>query len=134
MSKHFTLLLILLLTTPVLLTAEPVFSDIPKPSVPEFTVELVDKSYDVPTSYSTDPYTGENVTHLGYHVEQWSIEIAIENQPFEPYFSEGFMVNFYYNIRTKGHYAEAFRSLYNPSDGYLPQSNSEYTFLSIPAD
>ena len=28
---------------------------IPKPSVPEFTIELVDNSYDVPTTYSVDP-------------------------------------------------------------------------------
>ena len=36
---------------------------IPKPSVPEFTVALVDTSYDVPTTYSTDPYTGKQLTH-----------------------------------------------------------------------
>ena len=33
-------------------------SSIPKPSVPEFTVKLVDTSYDEITIYSVVPYTG----------------------------------------------------------------------------
>jgi len=55
------------------------------PAVPEFTVELVDSSYDVPTTYSTDPYTGKQVTHEGYHVAKRTIEVRIKNQPFKPY-------------------------------------------------
>jgi hypothetical protein len=35
-----------------------VFASIPKPSVPEFTVKLVDSSYDIPASSLIDPYTG----------------------------------------------------------------------------
>jgi len=103
---------------------------IPKPSVPEFTVELVDSSYDVPTTYSIDPYTGENVTHTGYHVESTSIEVKIKNQPFVSYYdtSSGWNINFYYNIRIKGHYSEDWTELYRASDGYPHQdSESEYT-------
>lgn len=55
---------------------------IPTPSVPEFTVKFVNASYEVPTSYSTDPYTGQNVTHSSYFVENSSIELTITNQPF----------------------------------------------------
>ena len=50
-----------------------------KPSVPEFTVKLVAHPYDVPTTYSTDPYTGETITHAGYHMENKSIEVSIKN-------------------------------------------------------
>ena len=60
-------------------------ASIPKPSVPEFTVKAVSHPYDVPTTYSTDPYTGETITHEGYHVENKSIEVWIKNQPFTPY-------------------------------------------------
>jgi hypothetical protein len=105
---------------------------IPKPSVPEFTVELVDSSYDVPTTYSTDPYTGENVTHAGYHVESRTIEVKIKNQPFVSYYDagRGWTINFYYNIRLKGHFSEDWKELFRASDGYLTQSDSEYTVIS----
>jgi hypothetical protein len=109
---------------------------IPKPSVPEFTVKLIDSSYDVPTTYSLDPYTGENVTHTGYHVEQQSIEVKIKNQPFTPYEMQDSngnnqSINFFYNIRIKGQFSEDWTELYRASDGYPHQwSDSDYTALS----
>jgi hypothetical protein len=110
-------------------------SSIPKPSVPEFTVALVDSSYDVPTTYSIDPYTGENVTHLGYHVERTSIEVKIKNQPFTPYeiqdsYGNNWTINFFYNIRIKGHFSGDWIELYRASDGYLTQSDLQYTVIS----
>jgi len=112
-------------------------SSIPTPSVPEFTVELVDSSYDVPTTYSTDPYTGEPVTHEGYPVESRTIEVKIKNQPFVPFSIQEnpdaatWTINFYYNVRIKGHFSEEWRELYYASDGYPTQdSGSEYTVLS----
>jgi hypothetical protein len=112
-------------------STEPAF--IPTPSVPEFTVELVDTSYDVPTTYSTDPYTGKQVTHEGYHVARRTIEVKIKNQPFTPFTdSDGREIKFYYNIRIKGHYEEwgsDFDDVYG--SGEMPtQSNSEYTVIS----
>ena len=85
-------------------------SGITKPSVPEFTLVLVDSSYDVPTTYSIDPYTGENITHHGYHVEDKKIGMKIKNQPFTSYYDDslGQTVSFYYNIRFKGHFEEEF--------------------------
>lgn len=108
-------------------------ASIPKPSVPEFTVELVDTSYDVPTTYSTDPYTGKQVTHEGYHVSRRTIEVRIKNQPFTPFTdSDGREIKFYYNVRYKGHFTEdwgEWGEVYNP--GQMPtQSNSEYTVIS----
>ena len=109
-------------------------SDIPKPSVPEFTVELVDSSYDVPTTYSIDPYTGENVTHGGYHVENKSIEVRIKNQPFTPMLvQEGtstWTAYLHYNVRFKGHYTEYWINAYKPSTDYPKQSDSTYTVLT----
>jgi hypothetical protein len=107
-----------------------------KPSVPEFTVKLVAHPYDVPTTYSTDPYTEETITHEGYHVENKSIEVWIKNQPFVPYDdAEGHEVNLYYNVRVKGHFEEDWSTpkTYSESDSAerIPQSNSEYTVLSL---
>jgi hypothetical protein len=54
-----------------------------------FTVSFVDLSYDVPITTSTDRYTGQNITNQGYHVENRTIQITIENQPFSSYMENG---------------------------------------------
>jgi hypothetical protein len=95
---------------------------------------LVDSSYDLPTTYSIDPYTGENVTHPGYHVESKKIGMKIKNQPFTSYYDDslGQNINFYYNIRVKGHFSEDWTELYRASDGYPSQdSGSEYTVITF---
>jgi hypothetical protein len=104
-------------------------------SIPEFTVKAVAHSYDVPTTYSTDPYTGETITHEGYHVENRSIEVWIKNIPFAPYDVEGHEVNLYYSVRVKGHFEGDWGTpqTYSESDSAerIPQSNSGYTVLSL---
>lgn len=96
---------------------------------------LVDASYDVPTTYSTDTYTGKQVTHEGYHVARRTIEVRIKNQPFTPY-GDGREIKFYYNVRTKGHFTEdwgEWGEVYNPME--MPtQSNSEYTMIPFISD
>ena len=131
MSKLATLLLIAVLVLSGLVMVGAVFAQsIPKPSVPEFTVELVDSSYDVPTTYSIDPYTGENLTHAGYRVESRTIEIRIKNEPFTPFSitngSNTYTVRFYYNIRFKGHFEEEWHKIYNPNVNGLLASYGSY--------
>ncbi len=97
-------------------------------AVPEFTVELVAYPYDVPTTYSTNPYTGETITNQGYHVENKSIEVRIGNKPFTPYFdADGHEVNLYYIVNIKGHFEKS----WTWSERYSP-STSEYTVLNLP--
>jgi hypothetical protein len=135
MSKLATLLFFTVLTVSSLVMVETAFAQsIPKPSVPEFTLVLVDSSYDVPTTYSIDPYTGDNVTHNGYHVEDKKIGMKIKNQPFTSYYNDslGQTIGFYYNIRFKGHFEEEWRELYRASDGYPHQwSDSDYTVIAF---
>lgn len=137
MSKSAALLLILILTASGLVMVKParVLASISKPSVPEFTVKLVDHSYDVPTTYSIDAYTGENVTHAGYHVENKTIEVTIKNQPFTSYWvmegTANWTVYFYYNVRVKGNYAENWTTLYSGGRHDFPTaSNSDYTTIT----
>jgi hypothetical protein len=96
-------------------------------------MKFVGNPYDVPTTYSIDPSTGENVTHPGHHVEKITLDMTIKNQPFVPYYnaSGGWNIEFYYNIRIKGHYTEDWVELYRSSDGYPTQSDSEYTVISL---
>jgi len=135
MSKRAALLLIVILTVSSLIVVQavPASGSIPKPSVPEFTLKPADHSYDVPTTYSIDPYTGENVTYPGYHVKRVTLDMTIKNQPFVPYYDaeSGWNISFYYNIRIKGYYSGDWIELYRPSDGYPTQSDSEYTVISL---
>lgn len=130
---------LLLSTMIVLCTA----SSIPKPAVPEFTVQLVVHPYDVPPTITTtiDQYTGKETTiaHPGYHVENKTTEIRIKNQPFTPYLirenDASWTINLFYNIHIKGHFSQnwGYYHLYNgSSDGNLVQDyNSEYTVVPI---
>ena len=100
----------------------------PKPSVPEFTVKLVDASYDEPITYSIDPYTGETITHGGIHIELTGLKVNVTNQPFTP---TNQYDKFLYNIRIKGAFTEDWIELYRASDGYPTQSDTEYTVISL---
>ena len=106
-------------------------TSITKPSVPEFTVKLVNHSSDTPTTYSIDPYTGKNVTHPGSPSEWKTLEVTIKNHPFVPYNDSSVTPSFYYNIRVKGHFGEDWTELYRPSDGYPTQSDSENTVIPL---
>jgi hypothetical protein len=79
-----------------------------KPSAPEFTLEYVDQSYDVPPTYGIDQFTGEKMTtREGYHVDERLIRFSIKNQAFTPYEdADGNNVILYYNIRFKGPYGD----------------------------
>ena len=134
-KSTFTIsLLIVALVASCLVSVQAfVVNSIAKPSVPEFSVQLVSHPYDVPpkTTTTVDQYTGKETTTTipGYRVENKSIEITIKNQPFTPYnlsqytvnyrdrddfsriresatINQTKTVNFYYNIEVKGHYGD----------------------------
>jgi len=128
MSKTLALMLFTLLVLSSLVIVGSAFAQsITKPSVPEFTVELVDHSYVVPETTSIDPYTGEEVIHPSYTVENKTIDITIKKQPS--------VAGLSYNVRAKGHFEEKWTELfyYDESGGSdLPtQSTSGDTVISI---
>jgi hypothetical protein len=106
-----------------------------KPSVPQFTVKVVDSSHDTePYTVTTiDEYTGKEttITHPSYHVDQRSIEFTIKNQPFTPYTNEyGNDCRLYYHIEAKGHFGGEWVWFAGyPVSVY--QSDSAYTTLSV---
>jgi len=125
LSKSLILLLIISFAIPGLNLLPPTTAQtIPKPSVPEFTVEFSAHPYDVPPTYGIDPYTGKNVTITeGYHVLNKTIEVTIKNQPSNPY-------SLYYNVSMKGHYENDWTYIPNDDKGY-PASDSDYTVIAI---
>jgi hypothetical protein len=114
-----------------------------KPSVPQFSLTLIDNSYDVPPYSTTDSYTGVTITKSGYRVDNRSIEVTIKNQSFKSYTNaDGYECNLYYNVQVKGHYGndtEWYSFFYSCGLGAyggdyryggFAQSDSSYTTVS----
>jgi hypothetical protein len=108
---------------------------IPTPTTPEFTVKWEKTSYQVPTSYTIDPYTGQNITNQGYYVDNSSIVITITNQPFTSFIDNigGSPWNIYlfYAIQEKGHYVENWTNISYSGEQPIATS-SQYTVLTYP--
>jgi len=111
------------------------------PSAPQFSLKLIDNSYDEPPSTTTDSYTGVTTTKPGYHVYDRSIEITIKNQSFKSYTdTNGNKIDLYYRISFKGHFGDdtEWRTWSNPKDKYVhyisAQPNSDYTVVSVIID
>ncbi len=136
MNKYATLILIFGLAVSSIIYVENATAEtpIPKPSVPDFTVNFTDSSYVTPTTYSTDPYTRGNITHYGIYVANKTIELKIKNQDFTPYYDEalGWNISLYYNVRVKMHSEENWRQLYT-NDTLPTMSISNFTVFSYPS-
>lgn len=132
--KRIILLILLLLIASAF--ASPTWASIPAPSPPTFTLKVLDTSYDVPTTYTIDAFTGANITHQGYHVTQHSIQVSIKNQQY-PTTVDNNNISLYYKIHTKGHYIDKWTELptqqVDPS-GYISAQPEEYTVVSFPGD
>ena len=134
LSKGLVVFIILIMATSglSLMLAKPAFAQLPpKPSVPEFTVKYVDRSYDVPltTTTTTDPYTGKQITTNsgGYHVQNRTMELTIRNQFFNSYYDSNTQRDYglYYNVSSRGHFGGGWSYSSSP----ISASNSQYTIL-----
>jgi hypothetical protein len=135
MSRAFSLFLVIILAVSSMIIIRTASAQtISKPSIPEFTLKVIDNSYDVPATNSTDPFTGKTTTtQTGYRVQNGTIQVAIKNQPFKSYDDEsGHTIRLYYSIRFKGHF-EAIWSYYPNSNSehpdYYDATDSDYTIL-----
>jgi hypothetical protein len=95
----------------------------PALSFPQFTVSFVNRSYTTPviTTQATDPFTGQQVTHVsgGEYVNNETIDIKIQNPPYRSAtLSNGTVGELFYSIRTKGHFAD-----------WTPVADGGYSFL-----
>jgi len=122
--KRWYLLLMVLLFSCGFLSVFAVVQAQSKPTVPEFTVKIADRSYNELSTQSIDPYTGKTTTHPGYRVEKKIIEITIKNQ--NP--------SVMYSIRTKGHFEEQWRYKYKVdggSGGPYDSDAGKYTVIDL---
>ncbi len=109
-GKGFSFLLVVILAVSSLMMVESAFAQsIPKPSVPEFTVQYIYNSHYVEPTTTTDPYTGQTTTHGGYYTQSTPIiKITIKNQPFTNYYDTSInkTITLFYQIRVKGHFSQ----------------------------
>lgn len=111
-QKRIILCTLVLLLAAATLLAAPTSAQTFKPATPEFTVNVVDNSYDVPVTYTTktDPYTGEvtQEKHGGNHVFDVALSITVKNQALPTYTDPQSHSEYrlYFNITYKGHYAD----------------------------
>jgi len=132
--KLTTVLLIAILTAPNLLMVQSACAAVPKPSVPEFTVEPVGPSFDIPPTYSFNSSSGLFYINEGYHVEFSSVKLVIKNQPFTNQSNFAFL---HYNVRIKPHnspdryWQELF---FAGADGYPIQTSFDYTVIPLPVE
>jgi hypothetical protein len=116
MSKLATLLFITVLAVSSLIVVSSVFAQsVTKPSIPEFTAEYVDNSYDIAPTYTTDPYTNNTVIQsYGDHVDNRSVVVTIKNVPFTPFNdTNGNTINMFYNVRYKGSFGQDWTRVYD---------------------
>ena len=129
-NKFLTLTFIFLLLSSLLVfTASPVIVQAAsKPQVPEFTLQFVDNSYDVPPTFSKDPFTGETIiTKEGYRADNRTIEVKIKNQPFTPYTdSQGNSSFLWHDIRWKGHFDDYWYTYSSRYGNHYLGAASEY--------
>jgi hypothetical protein len=102
-----------------------------KPSVPEFTIELVGPPFYVNTTYSLDPSTGQIVAKIGYTNEYSYVMLIIKNQPFNPSYG-----SLYYNVQIKNQNTPYENWTVVRYDGPNPiqTTDSEYTNISLCID
>jgi hypothetical protein len=132
-DKLSSLLIILLLVASSIVIAYPARGSVSKPSVPEFSVAYVDHSYDTPPVYGKDPYTGQTTVKVySIHVDNRTIDVTIQNQPFTPYLdSNNNTIGLYYNIRSKGHFDDWSDSSVHTTNGVQASTTSVSTLVSI---
>ena len=141
-SKSFSLLLVAILAVSSLMAESASAQSTTKPSIPEFTLKLVDDSSDVPPTTTVNPYTGKTETSGGYHVTGYlEVHITIKNQPFTQYIDSAAYKNIglFYKVQTKGHFSQNWGDIeywigeagtYNPRTPYKEQDySSQYTIL-----
>jgi hypothetical protein len=132
-KKTFSVLTIFILLASAALSVNSTCALVTNPSVPEFTVSYVDHSFDIPPTYGKDAYTGQTkIISGGRHVDNRTIDIAIQNQQFTPYLdSNNHTIGLYYSVRSKGYFEDWTDGSVHIVNGVQASTTSASTAISI---
>ncbi len=135
MRRWVVLGFILILTASSLLMIQTTAAQsVHVPSVPQFTLEPVGPSFDIPPTYTFNASTGMFDTNVGYHIQYSSVKIIIKNQAFA---NQSNVDNLYYNVRIRPHdYPDSYwLELFSAgNDGFPIQTLSNYTIIPLPVE
>ncbi len=124
-------ILVILSSASLIIVESSTAQSVPMPTVPEFSIEPVGPSFDIPPTYSFNPRTGLFDTNDGYHIQYSTVKIIIKNQPFS---NQSNSDELFYNVRIRpNNYPDSYwRELFSASaDGYPVQTLSNYTTIPI---
>jgi hypothetical protein len=131
-SKGFSLFVVLSVIGSSLMIVKPACAQaIPQPSVPDFTIEPIGPSFDIPPTYSFNSSSQGFYINEGYHIEFSTVKIVIKNQPFTNQTNLDFL---YYNVRIRPHnYPDSYwQELFSAgANGYPIQTSSNYTVIPL---
>ena len=136
-SNGFAVFLILIMaisSLSILMVKSAFAQSIPVPVIPEFTIEPVGPSFDIPPTYSFNSSSGFFYVNEGYHFEYSTVEVIIKNQAFTNQTNIDYLL---YNVRLKPHnYPDSYwQELFNPNlDGFPIQTSSNFTIIPIAAE
>lgn len=108
-------------------TSTPTPVPLSMPSVPVFSIAIINSSYYQPSGYSTNPSTGNPIYNVGGSFEAVNITLTIQNQPL----ALSQQNTFVYDIQIKPHYSTSWIDLYEFPEGYLSPSNGQSTAVTF---
>lgn len=107
---------------------------IPKPSIPEFTVNFAQETWPL---YQVSPSTGKKeIVDEDYYKGERYIEVKIKNQQVPPTSTRLInYTNLYYGIRLKEHHEDDWNEAPRPRYyGYHNASDADYTIITLYVD
>jgi hypothetical protein len=134
-TRRLTFFLILIVATSSLIIAETAEAQTTRPFVPEFTLQYVEVSIDVPPVTTTDPYTGKSIDISPHYQGQTrNVDVTVNNQPYGPFTdANGNYLSLYYQVELKGHYNDVWNS-YPPAgcdNKFFAASTSDRTVIRV---
>ena len=134
MSKGFVIILIFItaFSSLSLLMVKPASAQTPKPSIPKFTLKVLENPYDVAPTTTINPNTGKTEQQAGYLVDNISIQVTIESPFSQPSFIQPNVpqtYNLWYNISAKNHYGNYWMTYPNAGQ-YIPFSGYSDTVVT----
>ncbi len=131
-SKSLALIAVLSVIASSLIMVKPACAQsTPLPSVPDFTIEPLGPSFDIPPTYSFNSSSRGFDINDGYHLEFSTVKIVIKNQPFTNQTNVDFL---YYSVRIRPHnYPDSYwQELFSAGyEGFPIQTSSNYTVIPL---
>ena len=125
MKRSYALFVVILAISSLMMFGSASAQTLPKPTVPQFHLKVIEHSETLPPVYEIDQFTGKNVTIFeGAYYEWRTLDFTVENQQTPT------PNNLYFNIRYKGEYSSNWTYLYH-GDTYARAQLGQTSIISF---